>query len=112
MAFRRRSSAPDIEMDDDGLRRHLAGHKVAQVRWDELTRLDIRVAVSQGRVQPEWVMTGRTGDEVTFLMPDEPEGFLARVQTLPGFHCGRFTSACKATHESTYTCWDQTLPNA
>lgn len=93
-------------MDDIGVRKHVAGRVLEQVQWEELASLDIRATIQKhGGLPLVWILTDRSDAQVVVPFQQEPEGFLGRVQMLPGFQEGQFVASMRATSDATFPCW-------
>jgi hypothetical protein len=98
-----------VVMDEVGVRR-LRGDKVESIIWADLTSVAIRTTNA-----------GPFGEDVYWLLVDgnrrgvavpqgaAPEGFLGRMQALPGFDSDAVITAMGSTSDRLFHCWGTPL---
>src|SRR5262245_19249886 len=105
-------SEPTIQIDDQGVRRHLADGKLEQVRWDELT--EVWIVTSAEGPFAEDVFFVLTGDGDTgCVVPQgaaESGALLERLQRLPGFDNEAVIQAMACAEDARFVCWRRAGP--
>jgi hypothetical protein len=110
MFGRRRRAAraePRIEIDDTGVRRHLADGGVEEVRWDDLGEVRV-ITTSDGPFAEDvfFVLAAASGDHGCVVGQGfTDEAFLARLQALPGFDDDALIEAMSTAHEADFLLW-------
>ena len=94
------------EMDDLGVRRLRDGEVFEQVRWAELTAVDV-LTTSDGPWNEDlfFVLKGRDDTGVVVASGLAPEGFVARLGQLEGFDNRLVVEAAGTTTEARFHCW-------
>ena len=105
--FRRRLPVT-VVLDDTGVRRLRGPEVVEDVSWQALASVDIRTT-SHGPFVDDlfWLLGDGTGLGV--LVPSElaPEGFVQRLQELPGFDSEALTEAALCAEDALFHLWSR-----
>jgi hypothetical protein len=94
-----------VTIDERGVRRTLAGGKVEQVAWEDLTAVLI-MTTGDGPFSDDFffVLIGAHGTGC--LVPQgEASDLLGRLQRLPGFDSAKVIEACGCTDAARFLCW-------
>lgn len=109
--FRRRARGEAVStvafvFDDEDARRLYRGETTHRVRWADLDRVAIRTT-DDGPFAEDvfWVLLGT--HENGFVVPANlaPDGFLERLQQLPGFDSAAVIEAMQSIEENVFVCW-------
>src|SRR5205809_669935 len=105
-------SEPTVEIDDRGVRRHLADGTREQVAWDDLMEVWI-VTTSDGPFAEDvfFVLVGR-GDTGCVVPQGAAESgsLLERLQRLPGFDNEAVVRAMSSAEDARFVCWRRASP--
>ncbi|MFL6022203.1 MAG: hypothetical protein ACJ72O_02600 [Marmoricola sp.] len=109
--FRRRARKAveqpvSIVIDQAGARRLFRGEVTHHVRWDDLEQVAIRTT-DDGPFAEDlfWVLLGRWGSGFVVPAGLVPDGFLARLQQLPGFDNEAVTDAMQSIDDAVFVAW-------
>ena len=106
----RRRGRESVEITDEGVTRTLANGQVESVRWDGLTEVRI-LTTSEGPFVDDVffvLAAGETGCVIPQSHADE--GFVARLQRLPGFSNEKMVEAMGSTSDAEFICWRSPEP--
>ena len=104
MRFWRRDAGIEMVLDEAGVSASASGKARSRVLWKDLVRIEIHV-VTVGGLKLTWVLIDREGTRISIPFPNEPKGFLERVQMLPGFREDEFLASMQAKQGANFTCW-------
>jgi hypothetical protein len=95
-------------MDEDGVRRFKGDQVAEAVNWTDLKSVAIRTT-SAGPFGEDvyWLLVGTDGRGVAVPQGAAPEGFLARLQALPGFDSSAVIEAMGSTSYRLFHCWGE-----
>jgi hypothetical protein len=95
-------------MDQDGIRRIKGDSVIESVTWGDLAAVDIRTR-SGGPFGEDiyWLLQDAAGGGVAVPQGIAPEGFLARMEMLPGFDGQAVIVAMGSTSNNLFRCWDR-----
>ena len=98
--------ATSYAMDELGVRRLLGGDVVEQVRWDQLTAVDV-VTTSGGPWKEDlfFVLRGAEGTGVLVASGLAPAGFVERLGQLDGFDDKQVIRAAGTSTNAHFPCW-------
>lgn len=76
------------------------------VRWADLARIEIRT-LSTGPLDDDalWLLEATDGSGVVIPSEAAPDGFLERIQALPGFDNAAVITAMTSTDDAVFRCW-------
>jgi YD repeat-containing protein len=96
-----------LEVTDVGVTRTLEDGRVESVTWDALAKVTV-ATTSQGPFAEDVFFVLETSDSGC-LVPasDAPEGFVARLQELPGFDNEQLIEAMGSADDAQFVCWQR-----
>lgn len=103
----RRKGPTCVAMDADGVRRLHGGRVVETVAWADLALVDV-VTTDQGPAADDviWLLCAHDGTGVAVPSEQAPDGFLERLQQLPGFDNEAVIQAMGSVTDARFRCWD------
>jgi hypothetical protein len=105
--FSRKSSQEQpIEIDDEGVTRHLSDGKVERVQWDDLVEVEI-ITTDEGPWLDDmfYVLHGGGSGCVVPSEHSKSGELLERLQRLPGFDNAKVIEASSCTENARFVCW-------
>lgn len=93
-------------MDAEGVRRLHGGRAVEAVAWADLALVDL-VTSDQGPGADYviWLLCAEDGTGVAVPSEQAPDGFLDRLQQLPGFDNETVAQAMGSATDARFRCW-------
>jgi hypothetical protein len=93
-------------MDDLGVRRFRNGQVIEEITWDDLTEVTV-VTTSDGPAVDDvfFLLLSANGSGVAVPSERLPVGFIARLQTLPGFDNAMLIEAMGSHAEAQFPLW-------
>jgi hypothetical protein len=95
-----------IEMDEAGVRCRRGKKIVEQVTWAALVSVDV-ITTSNGPLADDmfFLLGGTDGSGVAVASNLAPDGFVERLQQLPGFDSDQLILASGSVENARFHCW-------
>lgn len=95
-------------MDNTGVRKVVHGAVVEAITWDSLTAVEI-LTTSDGPISEDvfWGLHGTGVNGVVVPAGLAPDGFVERLQALPGFDNTALIAAMGSTTDASFPCWSR-----
>jgi hypothetical protein len=97
-----------VQVTDDGVSRTLADGTIESVAWDELDSVRV-MTTPEGPAAEDVFFVLEAGDHGCVVpQGSAPDGFLPRLQALPGFDNEKLIEAMSTAEEAEFACWQRT----
>jgi hypothetical protein len=103
--FGRSGGQPSIDVTDEGVTRLLSDGSVEAVRWADL--IEVRILITTDGPFAEDVFFVLDAGTHGCVVPQghASNGFIARLQSLPGFDNERMIEAMSTVEDAEFVCW-------